>query len=194
MENDLFKYYKESCLNNLCDEYKSMWRACGNDKDKLVRMALMQQSIPHMMHFSYTGLGLSKEYIKDTFKDYINGRRTIQNCDGVKGYTYAIFVDYNGIVGVTSDISTYMWCDDVTLIVPKTKCPNIYCGCKTTMHIVGNGYNCMRIYAFDESKIVIDDVDENTFVTILKYSDKVEVQKGKFCIGTIHEFDKELRL
>lgn len=192
--DDLYRYYKESCLNDLCDEYKAMWRACGNDKEKLVRMALMQQSIPHMMHFSYIGKGLSKDYIKDTFKDYINGRRTIQNCDGVEGYTYGLFVDYNGIVGVTSDVSAFMWCKDVTLIIPKTKCPNVYCGCQTNMHIIGNGYNHVRIYAFDESKVTIDDIDGNSVVTVLKYSTEAKVQQGDFCLGTVHEFNKELRL
>lgn len=192
--DDMFNYYKQSCVDNLCAEYTALWRACGNDDGKLIRLALRQQAIPHLMHYCYTGKGLSKEYIKEKFKTYINGRRTIQNCDGVEGYTYGIFVDYSGFVGVKYDVSAFMWCEDTTLIVPNTKCPTIYCGCKTNLHIVGNGYNSIRIYAFDESSVTIDDIDENSNVTIFKYSKAVKTEKGDFCMGKVREFDKELRL
>ena len=192
--NDMFNYYKQSCVDNLCAEYTALWRACGNDEGELVKLALRQQAIPHLMHYSYIGKGLSKEYIKERFKTYINGRRTIQNCDGLVGYTYGIFVDYNGIVGIKNDITAFMWCDDVTIIVPKTKCPTIYCGCNTHVHIIGQGYNSLRIYAFDNSTVCIDDIDENSNATIFKYSKAVNVSEGDFCMGKVRSFDKELRL
>ena len=190
----MFNYYKQSCMDNLCAEYTALWRACDGDEDKLIRLALRQQAIPHLMYYSYTGKGLSKEYIKKRFGSYINGRRAIQNCDGVEGYTYGIFVDYSGIVGINHDVTAFMWCADATTIVPKTKCPTIYCGCQTNLHVIGNGYNCIRIYAFDESSITIDDIDENSNVTIFKYSKAVKTEKGDFCMGKVRSFDKELRL
>lgn len=195
----MFDFKKNALMGSiagspLCKEYSDEWRVCGEDKEKLIKLVLRQQSIPFFITACHNGLGLSKDYIKDTFKDYINGRRTIQNCDGVKGYTYAIFVDYSGVVGVKYDVSAFMWCEDTTLIVPKTKCPTIYCGCRTNMHIVGNGYNSIRIYAFDESSVTIDDIDENSNVTIFKYSKAVKTEKGDFCMGKVREFDKELRL
>lgn len=199
MDKEMFDFKKNALMGSiagspLCKEYSDEWRVCGEDKEKLIKLVLRQQSIPFFITACHNGLGLSKDYIKDTFKDYINGRRTIQNCDGVEGYTYGLFVDYNGIVGVTSDVSAFMWCKDVTLIIPNTKCPNVYCGCHTNMHIIGNGYNHVRIYAFDESKVTIDDIDGNSVVTVLKYSKEAKVQHGDFCLGTVHEFNKELRL
>ena len=192
--DSLMEYYKNACIGDICSEYKALWRGCGQDNEKLIRLALNQQSQPHMMHYSYMGKGLTKEYITERFKDYINGRRTLENCDMVSGYTYQLFVDYNGIVDVTSDVTTFMYCDDVTLVVPITKCPVIYCGCKTKMHIVANGYNTLKIYLFDESTVTIDDTDNDSKVTVFRYSDDARVEKGCYCFGTVKDFRKELRL
>jgi hypothetical protein len=47
---------------------------------------------------------------------------------------------------------------------------------------------------FDDSKIVLDDVDEESNVTIYKYSEKATVELGKFCLKEPKVFPKELRL
>ena len=64
----------------LCADFKSAWRLCGNDKEMLVRLALMQQSQPYFSTACYKNLGLSKDYIKENFSEYINGR-VLNDCE-----------------------------------------------------------------------------------------------------------------
>jgi hypothetical protein len=47
---------------------------------------------------------------------------------------------------------------------------------------------------FDDSKIILDDVDEDSNITIHKYSGKASVELGKFCLKEPKIFDKDLRL
>ena len=50
----------------------------------------------------------------------------------------------------------------------------------------------MRV--FDESVVTIDDFDENSDIIVYKYSEKAVVEIGKFCLGRVKVFNKELKL
>jgi len=191
-----YKYALQGVLTNpLCAEYKNEWRACGEDKEKLVKLALRQQSLPYFITHCQQGKGLSKEYLINEFGDYINGKKLINDADGVAGYTYSLFVGYNGICKPNSDVSAFMWCDCATLDVETAKCPIIYVGCNTELRITCNGYNSVRIYLFDNSRLVIDDADETCSFVIYKYSDESDVDAGRYCLtNNVKAFRKELRL
>ena len=198
MKDEMFEFRKNALqgalTSPLCKEYNVEWFANSNDKEKLVALALRQQSCPYFAHHCYMGKGLSKEYILREFGDYINGH-TILDADIVKGYMYGLYVDYdydNGLL-VEDDVVHLMWTKN-EVVVPTSKCPTIYVSNKSEISLVGNGYNNIRIYIFDESKIFVDDIDEESNVTIYKYSDSCVVEKGKFCFGKVNEFRKELRL
>lgn len=200
MEDEMLKYKKNALLGNisaepLCQAYKQAWRSCGDDKEMLVRLAMKQQSIPHFSTACYKKLGLTKEYIKENFADYINGH-ILNDCDGVKGYTYSLYVDWDYVndLDVKTDVCSVMWTVGANIIIPPTKCPTIYISNRSNVHLVCEGFNTINIKLFDESKVTVQDVDEDSDVIIYKYSDKASVELGKFCLKEPKVFNKELRL
>lgn len=194
MAQDLFNYYKHALSNGLCSEYKGRWRACHDNKEQLVKLVMAQQSLPHFIHYCHNGMGLSKEYIQETFGDYINGNAVINDADGVDGYTYSLYVGFNGDFKAAVDVLSLMWCNNTNVTVETSKCPVIYVGCGSHVHLSLDGYNCPHIYLFDDSKVTIDNADEDSKVVIYKYSDNSNVEYGKYCLGQIITFRKELRL
>jgi hypothetical protein len=179
----------------LCAEYKTEWRKCGDDKEKLVKLVMRQQSLPYFITHCYQGKGLSKEYIIKNFPDSINGKRPILDADKVSGYTYSIFVAFDGVCKPDNDVSAFMWCNDTTLEINTAKCPVIYVGCGSELHLVCDGYNSPKIYLFDDSKLVIDDADDTSSIIVYKYSDNASVDVGKYCTTqNLKVFQKELKL
>lgn len=191
--DEMMFFQKNALLNNLCGEWKNMWKACKNNKEQLVRLSLMQQSIPFFASYCYNGKGLSKDYLLSEFKDYINGT-ILQDCDDVKGYSYRLFVGYTDDIREQADVTHLMWSDIPIYVVERYKCPIIYLSNKSTVSLIADGYNYIRVYLFDESELVIEDLDEESTVIVYKYSDKCKVTKGKYCLGKVNEFEKQLRL
>lgn len=194
MAQDLFNYYKHALSNGLCSEYKGRWRACHDNKEQLIKLVMAQQSLPHFIYYCYNGMGVNKEYIQETFGDYINGKVVIKDADGVDGYTYSLYVGFKGIFKAAVDVLSLMWCNNTNVTVGTSKCPFIYVGCGSHVHLSLDGYNCPHIYLFDDSKVTIDDADEDSKVVIYKYSDKAQVELGKYCLADVKVFDKDLRL
>lgn len=193
--DELDRYYKASLLDDLCTEYKGKWQRASGDKEALVRLVMCQQSQQHFATYCHNGKGLSKDYIKDVFGDYINGY-TLKDCDGIHGYTYGLYVDwdFDNDLDIVNDVSSVMWTVGASLVVPVSKCPTIYISNRSNVHLVCDGCNSVNIKLFDESKLTIEDVDNTCDITIYKYSDKAVVEKGKYCFVEPKIFEKELRL
>lgn len=194
MDKELFNFYKNALVDGLCDEYKSLWQAANNDKFKLVNLAMCQQSIPFVATYCHQGNGLSKEYIKREFHDYINGRGVLRDCDGINGYTYGLYVDHTSDLSVSDDVLSFMWCNISSIEIKPSKCPILYFSNNSKCGIVSGGYNTIRVYLFDESEVTLSDIDENSEIVIYRYSDNCKVILGKYCMGKIKEHDKKLRL
>ena len=179
----------------LCADFKSAWRRCGNDKEKLVQLVLQQQSIPFFATACYKGLGLTKEYVKQEFKEYINGC-TFKDCDGIDGYTYGLYVDwgYNNDIEVNVDVCNIMWTVDKNVVVHKTKCPTLYVSNDSDISLVCEGFNSVNVKLFDNSAVTIEDLDEDSEVVVYKYSTDAKVEIGKYCLGNVKTFKKELKL
>ena len=197
--DELLEFKKNAILGKisgqpLCEEYKAALRKCGNNKELLVRLALMQQCTPYLSHACYESMGLTKEYILNNFGELINGERTFENVEGVDGYTYQLYVGYYKDFEITADVTSLMWCNGSQIVIKPTKCPTIYLSNKSNVHIVGEGFNTVNIKLFDESKVMIDDIDKDSEVIVYKYSDKAAVEEGKYCFGKVKVFNKELRL
>lgn len=195
----MFLFYKAALSGEistpLCSKYKSAWRKCGDDKEMLMRLALSQQAQPFVATHAYMQNGITKDYVKTQFKDYINGY-TFMNCDGVDGYSYGLYVDWdkeNDLVA-DKDVVGIMWTKEVNIIIPQTKCTTIYVSNRSNVHLVGDGYNSIRIYLFDESFINLDDFDEESSILVYKYSKDARVEIGKYCLGKVKVFDKELKI
>lgn len=193
MENEIMTFRKNALLANLCKEWDTMWRACNNDKEKLVRLALMQQSTPYLITFCNDGRGLSKDYIVNVFGDEINGKQHL-NCDDTQGdYLYGLHItDEN--VNLVDDVATFMWCDDIQVNLRKTKCPILYIGCNSTIRLSCEGYNSCFVYMFDTSKLYVDFLDEKSDITVYKYSRDCYVIRDNNCFGRVSEHQKKLRL
>ena len=199
MKDEMLMFKKNALLGNisaepLCMQYKQAWRACGNDKELLVRLALSQQSIPYLSHACYESMGLTKEYILNNFGELINGKRTFENVEGVDGYTYQLYVGYDKDFEITADVTSLMWCNGSQIVIKPTKCPTVYISNKSKVRLVCDGYNTVNVKLFDESELIVEDMDENSEVVVYKYSNKATVELGKFCLKEPKVFNKELRL
>lgn len=199
MENQLLEFQKNALLGKvsgepLCAEYKKTWRSCGDDKEMLVGLVMQQQSIPFFSHACYKRLGLTKKYILDNFGDYINGNRTLEDLDGVKGYTYQLYVAFERDFKAVADVTSLMWCNSPQIEIEASKCPIFYVSNNSDVHFSLDGYNSIRIYLFDDSKVTIDDADETCDVIVYKYNNKSDVELGKYCFGKVKIFNKTLRL
>ncbi len=194
MSKDFLNFLKDAYSNGLCNEYKDELRRCHEDKLELMRLAMRQQSIPFVATKMFEGV-VKKDYLLNTFGEYLNGY-VLKDCDNVKDYTYTWYVgyDYDNDIDVACDVTHISWTKGNTLVVPKCKAPILYVSNKSDVTIVGDGYNSITIYLFDESKVTLEDFDEETTVTVYKYSDKCEVEQGKFCFGKVKIFNKTLRL
>ena len=200
MKDEMLMFKKNALLGNisaepLCQAYKQAWRMCGDDKDMLVKLALKQQSIPYLSHACYKELGLTKEYIKENFKDYINGR-VLNDCDDIHGYTYSLYVDwdYENDLEIKTDVASIMWTTNTNVVVEKTKCPTIYISNKSSVNLICNGFNTIHVKLFDKSKLFVDDLDGESQVIVYMYSDDAKVEEGKFCFGKVKVFEKDLKL
>ena len=192
----LQEYYKNALLANLCGEWKGYWQAASHDKEKLVRLAMAQQSLPHMMTFANEGKGLTKEYILDTFGEYINGKYVGIDVDGVAGgYRTELYVGYNGVLELSDDVLAMMWCVVPSLSLKPAKATKIYVSNSSEVHLVCEGYNNATVMLFDDSTVWLDDIDPESNVTIYRYSPKARVEIGDYCLsGKVRQFDKLLRL
>ena len=200
MKDKMFEFYKNSLLGNisgepLCDEYKKEWNKCGDDKAALVKFSLKQQCLPYIATACYQGKGLTKDFIKQEFGEFVNGYK-VKDADGVRGYSYGLYVDWDYVndLVVSMDVISVMWTVGANVVVPKVLCPTIYISNRSKVHLICDGYNTVNIKIFDESEVIIEDTDENTKVTVYRYSPKAKVETGKFCLGEVKTFEKELRL
>lgn len=193
--DELFKYYRESLVDGLCDEYKGYWQAASHDKDKLVRLAMSQQAIPHVATYMYEGRGLTKDFLLREFGQYLNGY-VIRDADNVEGYTYAWYVDYDCVndIDINTDVAHVSNTIGADIVIPKTKCPTIYVSNRSNIHVVCEGYNNIRLYLFDKSKVILEDIPQECEITIYKYSKECKCIISKYCFGKVNEHNKELRL
>lgn len=194
----MMRFYKAGLLGTvtqqpLCESYKEEWRACGDDKEKLMKFALRQQALPYLFLHSFNGQGLSREYLLKEFRNYINGAYTVHDADKVKGYTYELNVARKGMFDTPNDVIAFMYCQETTVVIPTTKCPSLFVGCSSDVHISLAGYNSIRIYLYDNSRVVIEDADDESDVTVYRYSDMAKADKGKYCLCDVRVFDKDLR-
>ena len=199
MKDEMITFKRNALLGNisgqpLCSDFKYAWRQCGDDKEMLVRLALMQQSLPYLSTACYKNLGLTKEYILKNFGEFINGNKTLTDVEGVSGYTYQLYVGYEEDFSISADVTSLMWMCGCAVTIPQTKCSTIYVSNGSDVHIYCDGYNSPHIYLFDNSKVTIEDSDDTCDVVIYKYSDSAAVELGKFCLKEPKVFNKELRL
>ena len=196
----MFRFYKAALSGEittpLCASYKAAWRKCGTDKEKLVRMAMNQQALPYFHAHCFSGFGLSKEYILDNFADYVNGKYTGIDVDGVEdGYKTQLYAGFEGDVSEPLDVVSFQWCKITPFIVPQCKAIKMYVGCSSEVHIECEGYNNITVMLFDNSTVWLDDVDEDSTVVIYRYSQDANVEVGRFCLSEkVRIFDKKLKL
>lgn len=198
MGNELLNFQKSAILGKvsgepLCQEYLNEWRKCGDSKEQLMQLALRQQSIPFFVSACDNGVGVSKDYMLSEFGDYMNGR-IFYDCDGVSGYSYELLIQSNTGIELCVDVANIMWSKDLFITISKTKAPRIYISNGSDVCLSLDGFNSPAIYLFDNSKVTIDDADDESDVIIYKYSKDANVEIGKYCLANVKVFNKELKL
>lgn len=191
--DEMFLFYKNSLLNNLCNEYSTEWNSNKLNKEGLFNLSMRQQSLPYMATSTFSGWGLSIDYIYNEFNDYINGKYIAKNCDDIKGYTYERYCKYDKNIDIRTDITDIMNCNSIVSI-ELTKCPVLYINNNSNIKIHCNGFNSLRIYIFDKSEVTLEDIPEDSNILIYKYSKDCIVNKSICCLGEVKEFNKEIRL
>ena len=194
MDKEYLNFLKDAYNGGLCNEYRDEIRRCHEDKLQLVRLAMRQQSCPWMATKMYEGV-ITTDYILNTFGEYLNGY-VLKDCDNVAGYNYMWFVDwdYADDIVASADVLHISHTVGANIIVPQTKAPTIYISNRSNVHLVCEGFNSVNIKLFDKSIVTIEDLDEDSEVFVYKYSKNAKVELGKYCLGKVKVFDKELRL
>ena len=195
MEKELFDFVKNAYTSGLCDEYKDEIRKCHEDKQRLVELAMRQQSIPYVATKMHEGI-ITKEYLQKSYGGFLNGF-ILKDCDGVNGYTYSWYLDYdydNDLV-VDVDVAHISYTVGANIVIPSTKCPILYISNRSNVHLICSGYNTIKIYMFDKTRVTIEEADNDSTILVYKYSDACKVEYGKYCLcDKIKCFNKELRL
>lgn len=192
MIRDLFYFYKNALTRGLCGEYKTAWKQCKEDKRKLMDLALLQQSLPYVLTATFQNWGLSVDYLKEEFADYINGNYIGYDVDGVEGYTSSMWVDYHNDTTASEDVNVYIHCSgDIT--IEESKCPTIYVSNNSDINVLFDGYNSVQFYLFDESHIHFDYIPHNGTAIVFCYDERASVTVSEND-GKIKIFQKELKL
>lgn len=184
----------------LCNEYRTLWRGCGHNKAKLANLVMQQQAIPYFVTHCYEGKGLTKDYIKEEFGDFINEsteKAIIHDSDGVAGYEYALYVDFKALNKRNADVSCFMWSNVPLYEIKATKAQILYVSCDSNINLSLSCYNNVTIYLFDKSSVTITDMDDTSNVLVYKYSKDCNIYTGTYCTcenSHIKQFNKQLIL
>lgn len=192
MDNEMFIFYRNSLIRNLCKDYSKEFKKHIDDKEYLFNLCLRRQSIPFFATACYQKWGLNIDYIKKEYKDFINGSYIAKDCDDVDGYEYGLWCDNTNNIETNLDVFHLMQCI-CNVVILKTKCPTLYISNKSNISLNLEGYNSIRIYLFDEGVVNINNIDDESNILVYKYSKDCKViTNGND--EKIKQFDKELKL
>lgn len=136
-QNSEILNFKRIALSlGLCDEYKHKWDSCVSEKE-LIDIALDSNGVEFLADSFSFGWGMSYDYIKERFSDFINGKY-VRNKDG---YTSEIYIGYNGAISLRSTI---------TIIV------NSYVDLAIPEHYVGSVYVCDHSKVWVHGRGIVD--------------------------------------
>lgn len=173
MDKHYISFLRDAYANGLCDEYKGELKRCHEDKLRLVTLAMRQQSIPYVATKINEGV-LAREYVQ-SFKEYANGY-VLNNCDGVNGYTYAMYVENTTPNTTQCDVTHFIWCD-MDYDVALTKCQTLYLSNSSHITLQCKGYNNMIVYMFDDSVLNIVGSLDTCHIIVYQYSDACIVNR-----------------
>lgn len=189
------EYYRNAILQNLCDEYKGKWRSISKNKTALFNMAMQQQALPHLIFFANSGIGLTKEYLETEFSNYINGKYTAIDADGVEGnYKTNLYIGEKPLLSLSDDVACFMWANIPSVEIKPTKAVKIYVGCKSNITLNLKGYNSITLMLFDESQVNVNECDDTNTITTYKYSDDAHCNIDKYTLAKVKTFNKNLKL
>lgn len=144
--NELIALKKKALELGLCKEYQDKWNAAVN-KNNLVEMALDAKGVDFMADSISNGWGLSPDFLKKKFPDYVNGQCIVNE----RGYTSSMFVDSKTGIDVNTTLVLLVSCN-CDVHIRKEVMTNLYlCGdCKVS--VTCDGY--CQVYLYGESAAV----------------------------------------
>ncbi len=121
----------------LCGEYKDKWANAATPKD-LVDIASDINGADFLCASAAKGWGLSKEFLLNNFRGFINGEYTSRHGDGA-GYTSEIYIGHNGNITARATIIIVLY-SNATVYIPKNHVCRIFAACNTNIDVQCDGY------------------------------------------------------
>ncbi len=184
MEERNLNYFFKNCIERkLCKEYVLLWRNCKTKKD-FVDLSLQMGSIEFIAKSIYEGWGLSTDFIKKEFADFINGKYIGENIyrlgksieenivkDNLKSLMYC---GYNDRITFNENIIHICNCT-CDLYVPFNGVKFIFITNKSKVRLYLTEDSVISIHLFDESKIFVEKDTECSVIDVCKHSNNCKI-------------------
>ena len=200
-ERDLNFFWKNCIKRGLCKEYVLLWRNCKTKED-FIKLSMQMGSIPFIADAIYNGWGISTDFIKKEFADFINGNYVGIDVEGLKKIDREnkikkelqsiLYCSHNEYINFQENIIHIINCD-CDLYVPYDEIKIIFISNKSNVRLHLKECATTTIYLFDESTVTIIEDTEFTLASFYKYSDKCNIIKNK-TLGKYLFENKDLKI
>ena len=188
-----FETFKDNAIErNLCSDYIDALRECKSDKLKLFELSLIPQSIPYIATSIYEGWGMDIEYIKNEYKDLLNGKYIVSKLDEITDVSASFHLCNSEEISIFEDISHICSCT-TEVVIPNRKHVKLYVSNKSDIRLVLGEFSSVAIYLFDESKIKLIYAPNTAKLRCYRYSDKSELNNSVEGFNTL-VFNKILKI
>lgn len=159
---NLLDLKRKSLALGLCGAYSKAWNAAVN-KAELMDLALTCDGAAYIADGVTFGWGLSKQYIKSEFAEYINGGYTRRK----DGYTSSMYVDIDGDITPNTTLVVVIGGKPKIRLSPNEVCIIFLCGdCNVEIY----GGLDVNVEVYGDSKFNIMNGNVKTSVKAIKES------------------------
>jgi len=140
MQSELNILKRKAIGLGLCSQYIEKWND-ATDKKALADIGLDAKGADFLCDSCSNGWGLSVEYLRRMFGDYINGK--YQRNKG--GYTSELYVGYTGRIEQRSTMTLLIGCA-CTIHIPKNSLCEVYLSGASHVDIINEGQCTVLVY------------------------------------------------
>lgn len=132
--SDLLEFKRKAKALGLCKEYTDKWDKCESKED-LIKTVLDSNGVEFLCDGVQFKWGLTPQFIKESFSEFINGKYLCQN---PKGYSVELFCNHIGEIQARSTILVLINCN-VEIYIPKDAFVKIYFCMKSAARLHNKG-------------------------------------------------------
>lgn len=157
-KNELYNLKKTANRLGLCTQYADKWNN-AMDKRSLVDIGIDAKGADFLCDSCSNGWGLTIEYLKREFAEYINGNYQRKE----DGYTSELYVDYTGNIEQRSTLTLLIGCK-CNIHIGKDSVCEIYLSGGSDIRIKNDGYCAVYVYGKECRYVVEGNVVHETFI------------------------------